>query len=313
MRLFSYLSKGQVRTARRVGELGLDLNYSAELFRKYHTNNEPSFDGLPVSLSELLLLGSEGMKFSNTVTNWLLSTFPVSQLKELENEAAFNIQEVTFLAPIPRPGKVICIAGNYPASNKIDKPEYPTVFLKPSGGVIGNQQEIVVPKLAESVAYEVELAVVIGKSGRNLIPKDALSVIAGYTISNDLGDQLLEKRTSQWTSGKMFDTFTPMGPVMITPDELGDTNNLAIFTKVNDQVVQKGNTSQMFFDVSQLISYLSTLTTLDPGDVVLTGSPKLMDGEPNPYVVIRPGDFVQVGIETIAALTNPVIAEKEVE
>jgi 2-keto-4-pentenoate hydratase/2-oxohepta-3-ene-1,7-dioic acid hydratase in catechol pathway len=167
--------------------------------------------------------------------------------------------------------------------------------------------------VAESVTYEVELAVVIGKRGRNLTLQETLSVIAGYTIANDLGDRLLEKRTSQWTSGKMFDTFTPMGPILITPEDLINTSNLALFTKVNDRIVQKGNSSQMFFDVPQLISYLSTLTTLDPGDVVLTGSPKLMDGEPNPYVVLKPGDFVQVGIETIATLTNPVIAEKEVD
>jgi 2-keto-4-pentenoate hydratase/2-oxohepta-3-ene-1,7-dioic acid hydratase in catechol pathway len=122
------------------------------------------------SLSELLLLGSEGMKFSNDVTDWVLSTFPISQLKALENEVAFNIHDVMILAPIPRPGKVICIAGNYPAPNKMDKPEYPIVFLKPSGGVIGNQQSVIIPKVAESVTYEVELAVVI-KSGRNLIPK----------------------------------------------------------------------------------------------------------------------------------------------
>ena len=168
------------------------------------------------------------------------------------------------------------------------------------------------PRRQKSVAYEVELAVVIGKRGRNLPLQDTLSVIAGYTIANDLGDQLLEKRTSQWTSGKMFDTFTPMGPVMITPEELTNTSNLSLFTKVNERIVQKANTSQMFFDVPQLISYLSTLTTLDPGDVILTGSPKLMDGEPNPIIVVRPGDCVQVGIETIATLTNPVTAEKEV-
>jgi 2-keto-4-pentenoate hydratase/2-oxohepta-3-ene-1,7-dioic acid hydratase in catechol pathway len=110
----------------------------------------------------------------------------------------------------------------------------------------------------------------------------------------------------------MFDTFTPMGPILITPDELSDTSSSALFTKVNDRIVQKGNTSQMFFDVPQLISYISTLTTLDPGDVVLTGSPKLMEGEPNPNVALRPGDYVQAGIETIGTLTNPVIAENMV-
>jgi acylpyruvate hydrolase len=312
MRLFSYLSNGKVRSARQVDELGIDLNYSAELFCKAHPNVGMPFGSLPISLSELLLLGSEGIKFSSAVTDWIISIFPTSQFKELENEIAFNIQDVTILAPIPRPGKVICIAGNYPTSNRLEKPDYPIVFLKPSGGVIGHQQGIVIPATAESVAVEVELAIVIGKRGRNLNPHDTLSVIAGYTIANDLGDRLLEKRTSQWASGKMFDTFTPMGPILITPDEVAETRNLDIFTRVNDRIVQKGNTSQMFFDVPQLISYISTLTTLDPGDVILTGSPKLMEGEPNPSIILRPGDFVQVGIETIAVLTNPVVAEKEV-
>ncbi len=111
----------------------------------------------------------------------------------------------------------------------------------------------------------------------------------------------------------MFDTFTPIGPILITSEELSNTSNLALFTKVNDRIVQKGNTDQMSLNVPQLISYLSALTTLDTGDVVLTGSPKLMDGEPNPIVSLRPGDCVQVGIQTIATLTNPVIAEKDVD
>jgi 2-keto-4-pentenoate hydratase/2-oxohepta-3-ene-1,7-dioic acid hydratase in catechol pathway len=252
------------------------------------------------------------MKLCIAATDWVFGTMTISQLKAMRNEMVFNLRDVTFLAPIPRPGKVICIAGNYPTTKTANRPEYPTVFLKPSGGVIGDQQRIVIPRGVENVACEVELAVVIGERGRNLPPQEACSIIAGYTIANDLGDGLLEKRTSQWTSGKMFDTFTPMGPVMITPDEVDDTSNLDIFSRVNDRVIQKGNTSQMFFDVPQLVSYISTLTTLDPGDVILTGSPKLMEGEPNPNVTIRPGDCVQVGIETIATLTNPVIAEKEV-
>ncbi len=313
MRLFSYLSRGEVRSARQEGELGLDFNYSVELFRNAHTKLEMPFNSLPISLSELLSLGSEGLKFSKDVTDWVLNTLAESGQETLVNGEVFYIKDVTILAPILRPGKLICIAGNYPAPNKLERPDFPTIFLKPSGGVIGHQQSVIIPKIAENVTYEVELAVVIGKRGRNLSLQETSSIIAGYTIANDLGDRLLEKRTSQWTSGKLFDTFTPLGPILITPDELTDTNNLALFTKVNDRIVQKGNSSQMFFNVPQLIRYLSTLTTLDPGDVVLTGSPKLMDGKPNPLVVLKPGDFVQVGIETIATLTNPVIAEKEVD
>ncbi len=312
MRLLSYLSKGQVRTARQVGDLGLDFKFSAELYRDNHAQVEMLFDVIPISFFEFLLLGSEGMQFSNDVTDWVLSTFPVSQLKALKKEVAFNIKDVILTAPIPTPGKVICIAGNYPIVNQLDKPEYPTVFLKPSSGVIGNQQAIILPELAEGVACEVELAVVIGKRGRNLTQQESLSIIAGYTIANDLGDRLLEKRTSQWTSGKMFDTFTPMGPIMITTDELSNTSNLELFTNINDRVVQKGNTAQMFFNVPQLISYLSTITTLNPGDVVLTGSPKLIEGKPNPLVSLRAGDFVHTGIEKIGTLINPVISEIEI-
>ncbi len=312
MRLFSYLAKGQPRSARQVGELGLDLSNCAELFLNDHSHVEKPFNGIPTSLIDLLILGPVGRQFAYEVTEWVLGNFPISQMKSMDSDAAFNIQDVILTAPIPTPGKVICIAGNFPTSHILDKPEYPTVFLKPSGGVIGNQHNIILPSLAENVACEVELAVVIGKNVSNLVHNDPSNLVAGFTVANDLGDQLLEKRTSQWTSGKMFDTFTPMGPILITPEELSSTSNLDLFTKVNDRVVQKGNTATMYFNVSQLISYLSTLTTLNPGDVVLTGSPKLMDGEPNPVVFLRSGDLVQTGIETIATLINPVISEIEI-
>ncbi len=151
---------------------------------------------------------------------------------------------------------------------------------------------------------------VIGRTGRHLSPDEASTYIAGYTIANDLGDRLLEKRTSQWTSGKMFDTFTPMGPVIFTPDELNNIGHLVMTTTVNGQVVQKGCTCEMFFDVSHLVSELSDLTTLQPGDVILTGSPKLIDGQPNPQVNLKPGDTVEVCIEGIGTLSNPVIAER---
>lgn len=214
-------------------------------------------------------------------------------------------------APVLHPRKVICIAGNYPAQTKIEKPEFPIVFLKPSSGIIGHKQSVILPIAAKNVAYEVELAVVIGKKGRNLSIDDALSVIAGYTLANDLGDRILEKRTSQWTSGKMFDTFTPMGPVLVTPDEFGYTGDLKLFTRVNGQLLQKGNTSQMFFNVAELVAYLSTLSTLEPGDVILTGSPKMMDGEANPTYSLKPSDDVEVGIETIFSLINPIVSEGE--
>jgi acylpyruvate hydrolase len=310
MQLFSYLCDGLVRSARLVGELGIDLNLASVYFNQNEAILPDSQYVLPIDLSQLLSFGKAGLEYAKKVTDWVVSSLP-EEFDRFPEGLLFEFNEVTLTAPIIRPGKVICIAGNYPAPNKLEKPEFPTIFLKPSGGVVGNNQAVILPAIAENVAYEVELAIVIGKRGKNLSPKDVHSVIAGYTLANDLGDRNLEKRTSQWTSGKMFDTFTPMGPVLITPDELSETNHLDLYTRVNDQIVQKGSTSQMFFDVPQLVIYLSSLTTLEPGDVILTGSPKLLDGAPNSNYALKPEDVVIVGIENSIRLVNPIVSEKQ--
>jgi 2-keto-4-pentenoate hydratase/2-oxohepta-3-ene-1,7-dioic acid hydratase in catechol pathway len=311
LKLFTYLSGAQLRSARLAGKFGIDLNLAAEYFLRSHATSWNMLSGLPTDLDGLLRLWDDGIGLARAATDWIVSSQPQDP-RTLPEGILFLYNEFPLAAPVSHPGKVICIAGNYPAMNKIEKPEFPVVFLKPSSGIIGHQQSVILPIVAENVAYEVELAVVIGKKGRNLSIKDALSVIAGYTLANDLGDRVLEKRTSQWTSGKMFDTFTPMGPVLITPDEFGDTGGQKMFTRVNGQLFQKGNTSQMFFNVAELVAYLSTLTTLEPGDVILTGSPKMMDGESNPTCSLKPGDVVEVGIESIFSLINPIVSESQV-
>lgn len=311
MRLISYQSRGQVRSARLIDGHGIDLNICATLYKKNNPSAHLPAREFPTQLVDLLLLGPEGLRFGQEATEWAMVFLKNTEIIADVDGFIFDINNVSLLAPIPRPGKVICIAGNYPAPGKMKKPEYPIVFLKPSGGVIGIGQVVVIPEVATNVAYEVELAVVIGKRSRNLRIGDVDSAIAGYTIANDIGDKLLEKRTSQWTTGKMFDTFTPMGPVLLTPDELDETGNLPMFTKVNGQLVQKGSTSQMFFDAKELVCYLSTLTALEVGDVILTGSPKLMDGNTNPIWNLSPGDMVEVKIEKLGSLINPVKAEKE--
>jgi acylpyruvate hydrolase len=311
MRLFSYLSRGQVRPARLMEGLGIDLYLAAQYYFKNQKKTKIPLDRIPTSLTDLFIKETEERQFVRESTDWILKTFQEPGKKPWNNDIVFNLNEVHFAAPIPRPGKVICIAGNFPAPDKLDKPEFPTVFLKPSSGVIGHQQPVLIPWVSENVVYEVELAVVIGKCGRNLLEHEATPVIAGYTIANDLGDRLLEKRTSQWTTGKMFDTFTPMGPIVITSDEPIGDGKLNMYTKVNNKVVQLGNTSQMFFNIPYLISYLSFLTTLEPGDVILTGSPKLMDGVPNPIVSLKQGDTVEVGIENFNSLINPIFSESK--
>ncbi len=227
----------------------------------------------------------------------------------LEQEILFRTGDVTLLAPIPAPGKVICVAGNYPAPGVTQKPEHPIIFLKPSSSITGADMPIWISHLTKNVAYEVELALVIGKRARHVTSQEALQYIAGYTLANDVGDRVLEKRTSQWTSGKMFDSFTPMGPWLVTKDEIPVPGALEMSTLVNGQVVQAGNTAEMFFDIAELVSILSDLTTLLPGDVILTGSPKMMDGKSNPALVLTPGDSVTIKIDGLGELTNPVHEE----
>ena len=219
------------------------------------------------------------------------------------------IKSVQLLPPLPTPGKVICVAGNYPSLGADKKPDHPTIFLKPSSSVTGPGMPIILSDLTRNVAIEVELALVISQKTRHISVEHALSCVAGYILANDIGDRELEKRTSQWTSGKMFDSFTPMGPWLVTKDEIPDPNSLEMTSLVNGKVVQKGNTSEMFFNCSQLISILSDLTTLYPGDVILTGSTKCMDGKPNPTVSLTPGDTVSINIEGLGVLSNPVIKE----
>lgn len=309
MHLFTYLAGDLALPGRQVGTLGIDINLAVQAYCTAYPAEGSNLPLHPVSLLDWLGLKRQGLQLIQKSTDWILEKFSNVDEASWQEGMLFEFDTVSLLAPIPNPGKVICIAGNYPAPGKMEKPEHPTVFLKPSSGVTGDSQPLVIPALAQNVAYEVELAVVIGSRGMHLSSENAASCIAGYTLANDVGDRILEKRTTQWTSGKLFDTFTPMGPVLVTPDDLKQTGDLKMVTKVDGQIVQQGSTAQMFFDIPYLISILSELTTLLPGDVILSGSPKLMGDTPNPTVAIKPGDIVEVSIENLGTLTNPAIAE----
>jgi 2-keto-4-pentenoate hydratase/2-oxohepta-3-ene-1,7-dioic acid hydratase in catechol pathway len=222
------------------------------------------------------------------------------------------ISQIQFLPPVINPGKIICVGLNYPPLSRSDQwlpPPYPVLFHKPTSSLTGSGSAIVLPKISRQVLYEGELAVIIGTRAKNISIERALEAVAGYTIANDLGAADIEARSSQWASGKMFDTFCPLGPALVTPDEIPNPGNLAIKTMLNDDVVQGGNTQEMIFDVPYLISYISQLTTLEPGDLILTGSPKRAGEAPDPRTPLKPGDNISVEIEGLGTLMNPVIAE----
>jgi 2-keto-4-pentenoate hydratase/2-oxohepta-3-ene-1,7-dioic acid hydratase in catechol pathway len=221
------------------------------------------------------------------------------------------------LAPL-QPVAILCIGLNYrqhatETGTKI--PEYPVLFMKNPAAIAHPGDPIILPSACMNqpqVDYEAELAVVIGKPARNVSAAKALDYVLGYTAGNDVSARWWQKNggASQWIRGKSFDTFCPLGPELITADEISDPQNLRLRCILNNEVMQDGNTSDMIFPVAELIEFLSQGTTLLPGTVILTGTPSGVGFVRQPPVFLKPGDVVSIEVERIGVLTNPVAEEK---
>ena len=215
-------------------------------------------------------------------------------------------------APIRKPPKIICIGLNYrdhAAEARMTLPEVPTVFAKFGNTVTGHLHPIVLPKNSVKPDYEAEFAVVIGKGGRHIPEGRWREHVFGYTIVNDVSARDFQMATSQWIMGKTFDTFAPMGPVVVTADEIEDPHKLAISLTLNGELMQSSNTSNLIFGVPQLIAFLSSVMTLEPGDLISTGTPPGVGFARKPPRWLLPGDEVAVQVEGIGRLVNPVVAE----
>jgi 2-keto-4-pentenoate hydratase/2-oxohepta-3-ene-1,7-dioic acid hydratase in catechol pathway len=220
----------------------------------------------------------------------------------------------TLVAPIPRPGKVLCIGLNYrdhARETNATIPTEPIVFSKFSTAVVGPDSPIVLPRVAHKVDYEAELVVVIGRRGKNIPAAEAASYVAGYMNGNDVSarDWQLEKPGKQWLLGKTPDTFAPTGPYLVTADEVADTRKLPIRLRLNGQVMQDSSTAELIFGVEQLIEHISKLVTLEPGDLIFTGTPPGVGMARKPPVFLKAGDHVEVEIGGLGTLSNPVVAE----
>ena len=220
------------------------------------------------------------------------------------------------LAPVAPPA-VVCIGLNYrrhAEESGAPLPDHPVVFLKMPSSIQAPGRPVVLPRTLRSdkVDYECELAVVIGRRCRNVSRNAALDYVLGYTCGNDVSarDWQNEWGGGQWCRGKTFDTFCPLGPALVTTDEIRNPNTLRIRTVINGETLQDWNTSDMIFDVPALISFLSGSTTLEPGTVIMTGTPHGVGGARTPPRFLQPGDQVTVAIEGIGSLTNPVVAEE---
>jgi acylpyruvate hydrolase len=289
MRLVTFSQGGHLRLgahARRDGrELVLDLQQA-----------EPV---LPAGMTDFLNAGDAAMESARQA------------IRSAQPDTWLPVEGVQLLAPVPRPGKIICLGHNYTdhfGRDRTSPPEFPTFFCKTVNTIIGSGQPIVIPSVTQQADFEAELAVVMGKQARRVPEERALDYVAGYTIFNDVSARDYQKRTSQWMIGKSFDTFGPMGPALVTAEEIPDPHTLEFSLAVNGVERQHTNTRNQIFSIPFLIAYLSAVMTLEPGDLLATGTPARTAPPPGASPFLQPGDGIRITMDRIGELFNPVIA-----
>jgi 2-keto-4-pentenoate hydratase/2-oxohepta-3-ene-1,7-dioic acid hydratase in catechol pathway len=216
---------------------------------------------------------------------------------------------------VARPSKIVCLGINYAAHGSeggFKRPERPVIFAKTPNALNGPFDPILLPRSSGQIDWEVELAVVIGREGKRIPRERALEYVAGYTVMNDVSgrEAQFNDPARQWLRGKSFDTFAPLGPALVTPDEAGDPGDLLLETLVNGVVMQSDRTANMIFDVPAILAFVSEDITLQPGDIIATGTPSGVGHFRNPPVELTPGDTVECRIETIGAIRNPVVGQE---
>jgi acylpyruvate hydrolase len=222
------------------------------------------------------------------------------------------LAEVKLLPVVPRPGKIVCVGLNYRAHAEeggYDVPDYPALFTKFAETLVAAGDPILLPPESSAVDFEAELAFVIGRPVRRASGAAALEAVAGYTVANDISMRDYQYRTAQWLPGKNWAASTPLGPFLVTPDEVGDPHQLDIWLELNGERMQSANTRRFIFNVPTLVATISEFIPLAPGDVVLTGTPSGVGYRRDPKVLLREGDRVTVEIERVGRLENRISAE----
>lgn len=285
MRLVSYQSQNTPRAAIVRGGGLVDINRADA--------------SLPADIVSLLSLGKAGLERAAAAA---------------ERGELIERESVKLLAPVPRPEKVICVGLNYADHAREtgkEPPNEPVIFNKFVTAVAADGDPIVLPRASRKVDYEAELVAVIGTGGRHISRETAVEHVAGYCCGNDVSarDWQTGKPAGQWLLGKSFDGFAPFGPELVTADEVGDSSNLQVQLRLNGRTMQDSSTSQFIFSVAELVSYVSGVCTLHPGDLIFTGTPPGVGVARNPPVYLQPGDEVEVEIQRIGVLRNRVVAE----
>jgi 2-keto-4-pentenoate hydratase/2-oxohepta-3-ene-1,7-dioic acid hydratase in catechol pathway len=317
MKLLSYRADGVPKIGVLLDAWVLDLNaaFEANIGGSFNSTEKPC----ALDMLAFLDMGAEGLREAEKAVDKVSETIEGGSEESLYGAGLLrDVDEVQFMAPIPKPRKnVVCLGLNYAdhvaeGSKASEKPrplpEHPIFFTKPPTAVTGPFDDIVYPKATERLDYEVELALIMGKEGKYLAEEDVYDHIAGYTVFNDVSARDLQRRHSQWFKGKSCDTFAPMGPYLVTSDEIGDPMSLGVRLKVNGETRQESNTSNMIFDIKKIVSTLSAGITLEIGDIIATGTPSGV-GSSHPLGLLKIGDEVETWVEKIGSMRNRVASE----
>ena len=256
---------------------------------------------LPDTLEGFIASGETGLRMGES----LLKKMDEKRFKTI----SAPLSDVSLLAPIVQPPKIICLGLNYldhAAETGKEIPKEPIIFMKPRTAIIGTNDRIIKPAFIRELDYEGELAIIIGKKAKNVSVSDAKSYVFGYTVFNDVSAREIQFEDKQWTRGKSFDTFAPTGPCITIRDQLKDTSNLMIRTWVNGELRQNGTTRNMVFGVEEIVHHLSRVMTLEPCDLIATGTPAGVGMAMKPKKWLNHGDFVRIEIEGIGTLENTV-------
>ncbi|WP_127534097.1 fumarylacetoacetate hydrolase family protein [Paenibacillus kobensis] len=290
MKLLNFMKNGQVKLGVLTAAGVVDIEAAAQTFEIQ----------VPSDIHELIEGGPAALAAASAVA---------AQAVEIRSDRYILPESTIQYAPsVTKPAKMICVGLNYrkhAEETNAPIPEYPILFNKFSNTLASHGDTVLLPKTSKEVDYEAELVIVIGKRAKDVPEEQALDYVFGYSNSNDLSARDLQMRTHQWMLGKCCDGFTPLGPYLVTADEIGDPNSLAIGCKVNGEVRQSSNTSDMIFNCKEIVSYISRHMTLEPGDIILTGTPEgVVLGYPvDKRVYLQDGDVVTIEIEKLGSLT----------
>lgn len=307
MKLINYTVNGVTRAGAIVEDQVIDLNYAYEAQLQAageYRYKEIAHAYVPATTDALYQGGKKSLEFAQQAVDFILANPTASVTKVI-----FAREEVKVEAPVINPGKIICVGHNYREhilEMGRELPTHPVIFAKFANTILGPDDDIPFYPISEQLDYEAEFTFVIGKQARNVSEEDALDYVAGYTITNDVTYRDIQRRTLQWLQGKTVDGSAPMGPYLITTDELPDPSGLSVVLTVNGEVRQQTNTANLVFSVQKLVAFLSNLMTLEPGDVILTGTPGGVGVAMDPPTFLKDGDIVRIEIDKVGALENKV-------